>query len=225
MSKYKHFFFDMDGTLTESRSPISHDMKKLIHKIDGDIIVISGAEKKQMRKQVGNLAYLLSQSGAECRYWKLKLKTKEKEEVLAHVDKIRKFFPHYFKNGEGDLLQDRGCQMSFSFIGHNADLEKKKQFDRSGVFRKTVLNTIPFTSETLEVRVGGTTCFDYTNKEFVKGKSLQKLIKYEDWNKDECVYFGDALFEGGNDETVIGVMDTVQVENPQDLLNKLKQYV
>ena len=42
------------------------------------------------------------------------------------------------------------------------------------------------------------------------------------WKKEECVYFGDMLFPGGNDESVIGVIDTEAVENPDDTLNILR---
>lgn len=227
---YKHFFFDLDNTLTESKCIISDDMVKAIKKLKGDIIVISGAEKKQIRKQIKPICslwrlYILAQSGSDCPYWKVKLVKSQKKEVYNHLTKIKNFFPHYFENGDDDLLQDRGCQLSFSFIGHNADLQKKKAFDRGGLFRKTVLKTIPFESKTLEVKVGGTTCLDYTNKNGTKGRNIDKFIDYKKWNKEECIYFGDALFEGGNDETVIGVIDTMEVSNPLDLINKLKKFI
>ncbi len=41
------------------------------------------------------------------------------------------------------------------------------------------------------------------------------------WEKSECLFFGDALFPEGNDETVIGVIETIQVENPDDCYQKL----
>lgn len=217
------YFFDMDGTICESRQLVSPEMKKALHKLKSDIVIISGASKKQMRKQIGKntTKYIMGQSGAE--YFKKLLSKKEKEEIYTHIGKIKKLMPDYFID-ETDLIQDRGSQISLSFIGHNADHEKKRTFDKGGLYRQSILNTIPFKSDTLEVRVAGTTCLDYVMKEYTKGKSIEKLIAQKGWNKDECIYFGDALFKGGNDETVIGVITTVAVANPQDLLNKLKNY-
>jgi phosphomannomutase len=214
------YFFDLDGTICESKQLITLGVKKALCKLK-DVVVISGASKKQMRKQLGKniTKYVLGQSGAE--YFKVKLSKEQKKEVLEHIKRIQDFFPQYV--GE-DLLQDRGSQIAFSFIGHNADSEKKRIFDRGGAFRKSVLGTIPFQSETLECRVAGTTCLDYTLKEYVKGKSIEKFIVQKGWDKNECIYFGDALFKGGNDETVIGVIKTVEVLNPQDLLSKIKNY-
>lgn len=217
------YIFDLDNTLCESKQLVSQQMKKALHRLKSDIVIISGASKKQMRKQLGKntTKYVLGQSGAE--YFKVKLSEKQKEEIYTHINKVKRFLPHYFKD-ETDLIQDRGSQISLSFVGHNADSEKKKVFDRGGLWRQSVLKTIPFNSETLECRVAGTTCFDYVIKEYTKGKSIEKFIEQKKWDKNNCVYFGDALFKGGNDETVIGIIKTVSIENPQDLLNKLKNY-
>ena len=43
------------------------------------------------------------------------------------------------------------------------------------------------------------------------------------WNKDECVYYGDALIPGGNDESVIGVIETIPVVNHRDTYRKLQE--
>ena len=44
---------------------------------------------------------------------------------------------------------------------------------------------------------------------FKKGKNkfnINRLIDLKGWEKEECLFFGDALFPGGNDETVNGVI-------------------
>jgi hypothetical protein len=33
------------------------------------------------------------------------------------------------------------------------------------------------------------------------------------WQKEDCLYIGDALFPGGNDETVVGVIPTQLVKD------------
>lgn len=76
----------------------------------------------------------------------------------------------------------------------------------------------------MEVQIGGSTCLDYFKKGLNKGANVKKLIEALGWNKDECVYFGDALFPGGNDETVVGIIDTVKVADEVDTAAKLKEY-
>ena len=80
----------------------------------------------------------------------------------------------------------------------------------------------PLVSDAVEVRIGGTTTFDYFRKGMHKGHNVLELIRRKGWVKDECVYVGDALFPGGNDETVIGVIDTHPVKNPTETLEFIR---
>lgn len=218
MQNKTHLFFDMDGTITESRQDISIEMFRKLAKLKQDIIVISGAEIERMKKQLSNLpVFYMAQSGNDTKFWNDKLTDKELKEIYKHADKII-----YIK---ADMLQNRGCQVSLSLVGHNADMEIKKKFDPDGTLRVDLLKEFPFESETLECRVAGTTCLDYTRKNGTKGKNIERLINYFKWKKEDCVYFGDKLMKGGNDESVVGVMDTVAVANPTDLLLKLSKYV
>ena len=72
------------------------------------------------------------------------------------------------------------------------------------------------------VKIGGSTSLDYIHKDRHKGANVQKLIDHMGWDKDKCIYFGDGLFPGGNDEAVIGVIETVPVDDHLDCLNKLR---
>ena len=222
----KHFIFDLDGTITESRQTIKPETFKALCSLEcEDVSVISGASKEQMKKQLGTFKprYILAQSGNDNKFWKNELTQEQKTEINKHIASIKEAYPEYFLN-ETDLLQDRGSQVALSFIGHNANIQDKKAFDQQGDFRREVLNNIPFNSEDLEVRVAGTTCLDYTIKDGTKGKNIEKLIRALNWNKDECIYFGDALAPGKNDETVVGIIQTVEVKDPEDLIEKLKPY-
>jgi hypothetical protein len=223
----KHFIFDLDGTITESRQEMKPETFKALCSLECETVsVISGASKEQMKKQLGKFQpkFILAQSGNDTKFWKNELSKEEKGEIFQHIKSIDTLYPEYFLKDRSDLLQDRGSQLAFSFIGHNANIEDKKGFDTQGTFRRTVLDTVPFNSNSLEVRVAGTTCLDYTKKDGTKGKNIEKLIKELNWNKEDCIYFGDALEPGQNDETVIGVIQTVKVKNPEDLIEKLIPY-
>ena len=77
--------------------------------------------------------------------------------------------------------------------------------------RESLLERVPFVSDELVVKIGGSTSVDYIHKERHKGANVQKLIDIKGWKNEECVYFGDGLFPGGNDESVIGVIETIPV--------------
>jgi len=213
----KHFFFDLDGTITESKTPVSGIMRRVLNKLP-NVYVISGATKELMKFQLkGVKCKILAQNGNDTDRWKFYLTEKQIKRILKHIRLIKKKYRYY---GE---TEDRGSQVSYSFIGHNADLNLKKAFDPDKKIRSHILEMLPFADEELIAQVAGNTCIDYTTRNGTKGKNLMKYI--QNLNKDECIYFGDNLQAGGNDNSVIEVMDTIMIKNPRDLLEKLQEYV
>lgn len=218
----------MDGTITPSRSKISLEMKEFLSCVSQTVGIISGSHNDQMHFQVDGLSiikmgqngnHVIDSDGTEL--WFDKLTNIEKEEIMKHAERIWEACDQNVPD-TNDLFEDRGSQISLSIYGHHADPAKKKAFDGDFAKRKALLNNIPFESETLEVKLGGSTCFDYFKKGKNKGFNIQRLIEHKGWNKDECIFFGDALFKGGNDETVIGIIETVEVTDPQDTYKKLQ---
>jgi phosphomannomutase len=223
---YKHLFFDLDNTLTRSTSKMELAMKALLMSLPHEIIVVSGARVDQIRFQVDGLpCYTLGQNGnhamlQEQELWRDVMSAHELADVRAHIASIPRTWD---VPNEADLVQERGSQVSYSLYGHKAPLEEKERFDPEQSKRKQLLADYPFISETVEVKIGGTTCLDYFKKGRNKGFNVMRLITERGWNKDDCIYFGDMLFPGGNDESVIGVIDTEQVENPKHTFELLKE--
>ena len=226
---FDRLFFDLDGTLTESKQEVSQEMYDTLLKLSDKypIIVISGASREQIAKQLKDLPYIvMAQSGNDTNFWTNTLTDNQKYEIYDHIKRIKNEYKEYFSTLVWeDLIQDRGCQISFSVLGHKADIELKKKADPKGKFRTQILKQIPFESLNLEVRVAGTTCFDYTLKNGTKGRNIDRLHHYFKFEANRSMYFGDALFKGGNDESVIGVIPTTKVKNPDHLISLLKRYM
>ncbi len=220
-----HLFFDLDNTVTRSRSKINSELKELLTTTPHTVIIVSGAICSQIAFQVDGVpCYKLGQNGNhaltpdDAILWEERLSQANEATVHAHIHSIPRTWS---VTDENDLVQDRGCQISFSLLGHRENLEKKEAFDPHHEVRKQLLTDYPFISDELDVKIGGTTCLDYTAKGKHKGFYVARLIKQLDWNPDECIYFGDMLFPGGNDESVVGVIETRPVENPEDTLSQL----
>jgi len=210
--------FDLDNTICESRQVISPEMKEKL-RVRPTFIVISGGEKKRIEKQMDGLpCIIMGQNGNEAPDWYNKLTPKEILEIHKHLHQISR---HANIPVDAVTTQNRGCQISFSFTGHDADVNWKKLFDPNGRYRTELLKEIPFKSKTLMVRVAGTTCLDYNRKGNLKGDNLKRYMKLHLLKKEDCIYYGDNFKEGGNDESVLGVMKCIEVKNPTDLLNIL----
>ncbi|MFM2381344.1 MAG: hypothetical protein RLZZ76_111 [Candidatus Parcubacteria bacterium] len=227
--KYTHLFFDMDKTVAPARQPILSEMYDLLSSLQEDIIIVSGQYAEKIKWQSSDLpAYRLGQNGNEATdadgnvLWYTPLTEAQQEEIMTHVQKLEAILPEPL-NYDWTPIENRGAQITFSPIGNTAPIELKMSYDPTRAKRDALLEAVPFVSEELIVKIGGSTSIDYFHKDRHKGSNVAKLIALKGWNKDECVYIGDGLFPGGNDEAVIGVIDTIAVEDHIDCYNKLKE--
>lgn len=230
MKTYDYLFFDLDNTLTRSRNKITQEMKDALAAHTSQsrkVIVVSGATCEQIAWQMDSFpCFILGKNGNQAldeagkELWRNPDLTEiEKREILDHIALIPRTWE---VPDENDLIEDRGCQLCYSLYGHHADVSVKEKFDPELSLRKQLLETYPFVSETVVVKIGGTTTFDYFRVGGTKGDNVARLITHMVWEKSQAAYFGDRLFPGGNDESVIGVIDTVQVTNPSDTIKKLQ---
>lgn len=217
----KYLFFDLDETVTESKQKATPEMlaelSRLIKELDKyKVTIVSGAEIERMKIQVPLDVMFMSQNGNriyENNKLVLENKFENKEAVYKHIDILLKETNIPLKE---DMVEDRGSQISLSFIGHHAPLEEKKKFDPSKQKRTQLLLKHPFPN----AFIGGTTCIDYIPK--TKGDNIKRYIEDNGINRIDCLYFGDALQGMGNDATVCGIIPTFEVKDPLDTFNFIK---
>ena len=211
----------MDGTLTKSQALIHWTLRKFLESLTVHIAIISGATVSQMKKQVPMEVDMLGQSGNE--YFGERLTIQEELKITKHINKLIEIYCFQVSNSD-DLIQRRGSQVSFSLKGHNAETEIKRNFDPSGKVRKAMLENYPFNEDGLIVSVGGTTCFDYVKEGCTKGDNIRRYLKEKNIDPKDAIFFGDQLYEGGNDESVNGVCPVIEVDNPPDIIRLISNY-
>lgn len=228
----RHFFFDLDKTLTKSRSPMSHLHVPIFERLcrERDVVVVTGGNMKSVKEQLPpsaeGLYYVLAQSGNHgvdkdgTELWFEKLTDEQKGAILEFVEKLKVYFAEPFKD-ESDLIEDRGAQIGYSVLGYHEDPEKKYAFDPGDKKRVAALKAHPAEVKALEAIgvetvPGGTTTINFYPLGKHKGYNIGRFLELTKWDKGDCVYVGDALFPGGNDETVIGVIPTHAVTSPDE---------
>ena len=228
----KHFFFDLDNTLTPSKSPIEEahvpTLKQLAQR--ADVIVVSGHGEADIRSHLTEALhgcfYTLGQNGNRAVtydgkvLWNNSLTQGQREATLAFIAKARALL-NYVVRDENDIIEDRDSQIAFSLIGHHEDKAKKDSFDPRHEIRFKLLRDLAPDVEALkianvEVRIGGTTNLDFFEYGKNKGYNVNLFIEKMGWRKEDCIYIGDALFPGGNDETVVGVIETHAVKDHRE---------
>lgn len=228
----KHFFFDLDNTLTPSKALILERHIPVFQKLcaTADVTVVSGHGaddiKKHLRAETEGTYYIMGQNGnrAETKdgtvLWNRSLSQERKDAIHVFVAKAQDHLKLSVKD-EHDLVEDRDSQIAYSLIGHHEDPEVKKAFDPRHEKRIALMNDLARDVAALhdagvEVRSGGTTVLDFFELGKNKGFNVAAFIARMGWQTQDCLYLGDALFPGGNDETVIGVIPTHAVNGPDD---------
>lgn len=216
----KYLFLDLDGTITESKKELKEDMLQQLGRLSKKykIIIVSGGELSRVLIQAPvKYATFMSQNGNEVYENEKILWTNilhNKEDIMQHITAVASEMKVII--GE-DMIDDRGSQISFSFIGHHGPTEIKNNFDPDRKKRALLLDKFPFKGAV----IGGTTCIDYIP--YTKGENISRYLFSNNIRSQDCLYIGDAFMNYGNDATVIGVIPIHQVENPLQALNFIKE--
>ena len=214
----KLIVFDLDGTLAESKAALDAEMAVCLHDLLGvvQVAVISGGDWPQFEKQLlpplpqnADLAHLslLPTSGTKffqySEGWK-KLYSEdftagEKEKIERSLHKA--LGESGYKAGKvwGEVVEDRGSQITFSALGQQAPLDEKAKWDPDFAKRKKIKAILDTLIPEFAVGLGGATSIDVTKPGIDKAYGIHKLRDVLGISLDEMIFIGDALFPGGND--------------------------
>jgi HAD superfamily hydrolase (TIGR01484 family) len=99
----------------------------------------------------------------------------------------------------GEIIEDRGSQVTYSALGQQAPLEEKDKWDPDFAKRKKIKVALDTLIPEFSVRIGGATSIDVTKPGIDKAYGIGKLRDTLGISVKEMIYVGDALFVGGND--------------------------
>jgi len=233
--------FDLDDTLAISKSPMSDRMGELLTQLlqKYEVCIISGGKFEQFRIQVvdrleasGQLLsrlHLMPTCGTRYyRYddiakdWKViykeDLSEEEKKNITDVLESSAKKLGLWPEKPYGDVIEDRDSQVTYSALGQKAPADVKYQWAQENAeakkeLRALVAEQLPH----LEVRLGGSTSVDITRIGIDKAYGMQKLIHELAIDKDEILFLGDKLQEGGNDYPVKAMgVQSIEVDRWED---------
>jgi len=241
--------FDMDDTIAITKSPISDRMVTAFSNIleTFDVCIISGGNYELFHKQfIDRLdldevklkrIHLMPTCGT--RYYRYDESTKdwvlqyaedlteeEKSKIIQVLEESAKEAGYWIENPAGEIIEDRFSQITFSALGQFATPEDKYAWDPEGkkrlAIREIALRGLP----DLEIRLGGTTSIDVTRPGIDKATGMQKLMEANGLTKEDILFFGDKLQEGGNDYPVKAFgIESIEVTRWEDTANCLESIV
>lgn len=245
--------FDLDGTLAPSKSFLPDEMGEVFGRLleHFQVCVISGGKFGQFETQLlnglrveptkleklhlmptcGTQYYVYDLAGSN---WKQvyaeNFTEAEKRKIIDALNEGVDALRYREKQTWGDIIEDRGSQITFSALGQDVVAElgdegvrKKEEWDPDNVkknkLRDYVANKIP----EFEVRVGGGTSIDITKPGIDKAYGMQKLMSMQEIGKEDILFMGDRVQPGGNDYPVkefgIDAIEVSDWRNTAQILN------
>ncbi len=232
----KLIVFDLDGTLAESKSAVDPEMSGRLHDLLAivKVAIISGGGWPQFEKQVvsklphdehltqlsllptcGTKFY--QYSGDWKKLYEEDFTKNARDKIISSLHKALAESGYKISRVWGEVIEDRGSQITFSALGQQAPLEEKNEWDPDYAKRKKIKAILDTYIPEFSVRLGGSTSIDITKPGIDKAYGIGKLRDLLHISLKEMIYVGDALFPGGNDYPAeeAGV-DSIQVKGPEE---------
>ena len=230
--------FDLDGTLAESKAALDDEMAGRLRDLLSilRVAVISGGNWPQFETQLltnlphderlknlsllptcGTKFFQYQDQGPWKEIYSEDFSDGEKEKIISALKRALDLAD--FKPGHlwGELIEDRGSQITFSALGQQAPVEEKKKWDPDFARRRKIKTILDALIPEFSVRMGGATSIDITKAGIDKAYGIRKLRDILGVEIKEMIFIGDALFPGGNDHPAreTGVA-CIQVRDPDE---------
>lgn len=219
--------FDLDDTLAPSKSAIDARMGRLLLSLADrvEIAIISGGRLEQFTAQVidrlpdpsaealarfhllpacGTQYYRLGPEGVETVYAR-SLEPGRRAEAIAVVEEEARRLGLWEERTWGDIVEDRGSQVTFSALGQQAPVEVKAAWDPSGAKKNALRAAVAARLPDLEVRSGGSTSVDITERGIDKAFGMNRLVEQTGIPLSDMLFIGDRLDPDGNDFPVLAL--------------------
>lgn len=237
--------FDLDGTLAPTKSHFHERMVGLFNELLAkyQVCVISGGKYELFQRQfltqittdsalLENL-HLMPTSGT--RYYRFEngkwvekyaenIEPADRQRIAAALQAGFTEAGYSLDNTYGKIVEDRESQVSLSTLGQEVVAELgdegvrlKEEWDPDGSKKKALVAIIAPKIPEFEVRAAGFTTIDVTKPGIDKAYGMRKIIETLGITKEDILFMGDSLKEGGNDYAVkqMGI-DCIAVRNWED---------
>lgn len=212
--KIKLVAFDMDGTLTQHRSPLGEENRRVLDALAEKyrLLMVGAGTCRRIFEQMGRYPIdIIGNYGLQVAKYNQQLQDIEivKEVVLpcdtasvdTRVTALRQKYGFTEFAGDNVEFHPSGC-VTFPVLGTKAAIQDKLAFDPDRAKRRAIYEDVKNTFSDYTVFVGGSSSFDMAPAPYNKYYALDCYCKEYGFTHDEVVYVGDDYETGGNDAAV-----------------------
>lgn len=214
MGKTRLIAFDLDGTLTQHKTPLAQPNLGVLDSLGEKyklLMVGAGMCSRIFRQMNGYPIDIIGNYGMQFCTYNAETKALDKvfdmhapcdrESVERRITALRERFGYTEYTGNNVEYHDSGC-VTFPLLGTKADIAAKLAFDPDRSKRKPLYSAVRDAFPDYTVFIGGSSSFDFAPFPYNKYYALDKYCAEYGYSHDEVVYVGDDYGPGGNDEAV-----------------------
>ena len=219
------FIFDVDGTLTPSRLPMTEEFQNFfsIWSKMNKFYLVTGSDLPKLQEQMCYFDIEAERIFTCCgnQMWKPNPSVPIQSADLIYENKFTppESLIEYLKNKiesskyyhrAGNHIENRDSMLNFSVVGRNCTQEQREDYfkwDSKVDERKNIANDIKSIWTKLDAVIGGQISIDIYPKGNDKSQVLEHIEKLHRTGK--IIFIGDGIDNGGNDYPLAHLMDNI----------------
>lgn len=206
--------FDLDGTLTQHKSPLDEKNRELLRRLSEKytLLMVGAGECIRIFNQMGHFPLDIignygmqfaeyDKSSGELRVVRNESAPVDRESVIERANHLRDVFNLHEYAGETLEIHPSGM-LTFPILGTKANIADKLAYDPDRSKRKPMYDTVAEVYSEYTVFLGGSSSFDIVPKPYCKSHALLEYLKNHGIPAESAAYCGDDYGPGGNDRDV-----------------------
>lgn len=235
MNNIKVIAMDLDGTLTQHKTPLSREHREVLFELSKKykLLMVGAGQVMRIFNQLEAFPIdIIGNYGMQYGIYNSQTKNIDilkdvslpcnKEEILKKVNALRE--KHHFTKYKGESVEfhPSGC-VTFAILGTKANQADKLSFDPDRTKRRKIYDEVVENFSDYCVFIGGSSSFDMAPKPYNKYYALDLYCKENSLSHSEVIYIGDDYGIGGNDESVYNSdFNYITIDNYLDFSEKVK---
>jgi|10_taG_2_1085330.scaffolds.fasta_scaffold10774_6 phosphomannomutase len=210
------FLFDVDGTLTPPRKPMTDKMIEVFGSLvkNHKVFLASGSDLLKIKEQIPYHLLDKCEGIFSCSANQLHIKDElqyenqfiPEERLVAQLEKIleKSSYPHR----TGTHIEYRPGMINFSVVGRNATTHERElyfKWDEKHQERKRMAVLLMAMVGGIDIKIGGQISIDIYPTGFDKSQAVSYIKKH--YAEESILFFGDRMDEHGNDYSAAQALD------------------
>lgn len=227
--------FDLDGTLTQHRSPLCAENRAELDRLGKKykLLMVGAGAASRIYAQMGEYPIdILGNYGMEEAHaanGSFTIVRQEHTEIdrdffSRHIEELRQKYGYTAYKGDSVEFHASGM-VTFPLPGTKADIADKLAFDPDRKKRRVLYPEVLQRFKGYTVFIGGSSSFDFSAAQYNKYDAILRYAAENGYQKEEILYVGDDFEDGGGDSHVrLGGLDYIFIDDYKQFPERMKAY-